>query len=46
MCIGEIIQGLIAGKNAVLGSAVQEHTQINIACEVLQLGVQFQDTIH
>ena len=46
MCIGEIIQGLIAGKNAVLGSTVQEHTQVDIAGEALQLGIQFQDTIH
>ena len=37
---------LIAGKNAILGGAVQEHAQIDIACEALQLRIQFQNTIH
>ena len=46
MCIGEIVQGLSFAQNAVFGSAVQEHAQINVACEALQLGVQFQNTIH
>ena len=44
--VGEIVQRHTLGQNAVLGGPVQEHPQVDIAGEVLQLGIQFQNTIH
>ena len=35
MCIGEVIQRLVTGKNTVLSSMIQVHAQINVACEAL-----------
>ena len=37
--IGKIVQGLALAQNAVLGGTVQEHTQIDVTGEALQLGV-------
>ena len=41
ICICEIIQGLAFGKQTALGGAIQEHAQVNVACEGCELRVQF-----
>ena len=44
--IGEFTEGLPLGKNSVLGVLIQTHPQIDVSGEVLELGIQFQNTIH
>ena len=37
--VGKLIEGTPLGKQAVLGSPVEEHSKINVACVSFQLGV-------
>ena len=46
MGIGKVIQRLTFSQNASLRIAVKLHAVVNIPGKVLQLGVQFQNTIH
>ena len=46
MSIGEIIQDLTFIQQTILGGAVQEHPQIDVSGEALQLGIQFKQSIH
>ena len=46
MSICKIIQGLAVVQQTVLGGTIQEHPQIDISGEALQLGIQFKQSIH
>ena len=44
--VGKIIEGLAFAQDPILGCPVQEHPQVDVAGERLQLGVQFQKSVH
>jgi hypothetical protein len=44
--IGKVVQGLALAQDTVLGGPVQEHTQVNVTGKVLELGIQFEKSIH
>ena len=46
MCIGKVIQSLTVTQDTGLGVAVKFHTVVDIPAEILQLGIEFQNSIH
>ena len=44
--LGEVAEGASLGQQAGLGAAIQVHSQVNVSREGLQLGIQFQNSIH
>ena len=44
--LSEVTEGAALGQQAVFRAAVQVHPQVNVSREGLQLGIQFQNSIH
>ena len=41
VCVRKVVQGLAFIQQSLFGAMIEEHTQIDIACKALELGIQF-----